>query len=147
MLRKSFVAVSHVGRPLAKHTRYLIHHNFQLIELMMLLYRRDLREIHPRYDQSVYLPIHLRKHSCCTPRSRERSYSTDIDRSFPSICKTQITTKDNDLRQRLNISICCRRAAKTSEIPTSRDTYCTMEIHPKTCFFVWWFLGTTHWSY
>ena len=101
--------------------------------------------------QSVYLPIHLLKHSCRTPRSRERSYSTDIHRSFPWICKPQITFKDNHLRQRLNISICCRRAAKTSEIPTSGDTpqqayYCTMEIHPKTCSSVWWFPGTTHWS-
>ena len=63
-------------------------------------YRRNQWEINQRYKLSVYLSIHLRKHSCI--RSRERSHSTDIYRSFSSIYKLNITTKENAW-QRLNV--------------------------------------------
>ena len=125
MLRKLFVAVSHVARPLAKHTRFLTHHHFQPTKLVIppihcnrsRFYWRDLCKIHPRYIKSVYLPIHLSKHPSPTLRSRERPYSTNIYRSLPSIFKSQITTKNNDLQQRLNVPIRRRRVLKLLKSP------------------------------
>ena len=151
--------MSHVARPLAKYTRFLTHHHFQPTELVIptlhcyrsRLYWRNLCEINPRHVKSVYLPIHLCKHPSRTLRSRERPYSTNIYRSLPSIFKSQITTKNNDLRQRLNVPIRRRSAAETPKVTnpsdTPQQTYGTMEIHYKACSLVWWFLGTSHWSY